>query len=77
MDREKAVRFYGSMFALLCLFSAIVLLPLPFVLAFRVAWPWIFLIAAYPSLALTWAFLYRIMTIKLGGNNREDNQTIG
>lgn len=67
MDREKAVRFYGSLFALLALISVVVLLPLPIILAIKVSWPWIFLIAAYPSLALTWAFLYHIMTRKLGG----------
>ena len=67
MDREKAVRFYGSLFALLALISAVVLLPLPIILAIKVSWPWIFLIAAYPSLALTWAFLYHIMIRKLGG----------
>ena len=67
MDREKAVRFYGSLFALLALISAVVLLPLPIILVIKVSWPWIFLFAAYPSLALTWAFLYYIMTRKLGG----------
>ncbi len=68
LDREKAVRFYGSLFALLCLISAVVLLPMPIILAIKVAWPWIFLFAAYPSVALTWALLYHIMTKRLGGN---------
>ena len=68
MDQEKAVRFYGSLFALLALISAVVLLPVPIILAIKVAWQWIFLMAAYPSLALTWAFLYHGMTRKLGGN---------
>ena len=68
LDREKAVRFYGSLFAMLCLISAVVLLPMPVILAIKVAWPWIFLFAAYPSLALTWAFAYHVMTRRLGGN---------
>lgn len=68
LDREKAVRFYGSLFALLCLISAVVLLPMPIILAIKVAWPWIFLLAAYPSVALTWALLYHVMTKRLGGN---------
>ena len=73
MDQEKAVRFYGSLFALLALVSTIVLLPLPFILAFKVAWQWVFLYAAYPSLAITWAFIYYLMTNRLGGEKHESD----
>ena len=73
MDQEKAVRFYGSLFALLALVSAIILLPLPLILAFRIEWEWIFLYAAYPSLAITWAFIYYLMIKRLGGKKNESN----
>ena len=68
MDREKVIRFYSSLFALFALVSAIILLPLPIVLAFKVSWPWIFLFAAYPELAFVWALFYHIMIKRLGGN---------
>lgn len=65
---------YQSISAMLCVICAIILLPVPLIAAIRVAWPWVFVYAAYPFLALGWGLLHHYFCSLREGNDDADNQ---